>query len=369
MTPENGSASGNERLLACPSSLALPRVNRSSEYADRGHGIHGYIWAILSGTPQDVALAAVDQEHRETCRLIDWQKLCGDLDGIECEAAYALDVRARTARLLGHNLGRNYPALGEWEIPGSLDLTGRRRSDGRRVVIDVKSGYQDVTPTEENGQARFFAAVFHLLDGEAEVDCRIAKLKPSGDVWNEPATFDAWAIDEHLDELETSVERSKEARRVYLAGGTPEFTEGAWCGYCPAADACPAKNRLARSMAGDLSAIEGKIGMMTPADAGRAYEIAHDRISPVLTRVLESLKERARREPLPLSGDMELREAPYEKEQPDFQGALALARELGASEAQIKACYRPTMIRPVRPCKVPGAKVAKRGRARKSAAA
>jgi hypothetical protein len=370
----NGSASGTERLLACPSHLALPRVHRETDYAARGHGIHGYVRAVVSGTPADVALAAVDPEHRDTCRLIDWQKLCGDLENIECEVAYAVDVRARTARLLGHNLGRDYEGaaaragqpLGEYEIPGSLDLTGRYRGTRRRVVRDLKSGYQDVTPTEENGQVLFFAAVFYLLEGENEIDCAISKLKPSGDIWHDTATFDAWAIDEFLDKLEGALDASKEAKRVYLRGSMPDFSEGPWCGHCSAADACPPKNRLARSMAGDLSAIDGKIESMTSADAGRAYEIAHDRVAPVLERILSALKERARREALPLSGDLELREAPYEKEQPDFQGALALARELGATDEQLKACYKSLVIRPVRACKAPGAKVAKRGRARKT---
>jgi hypothetical protein len=352
----NGSASANERTIACPAWLAFPHVYRSNKYAARGHVIHGYQRAILAGVAQEIALAQVPEAYRETCKRIDWSKLCGDLDEIESEVSYALDVRARTARVLGTNLGRDYVGaarraghpLGPWEVPGSLDITGRRRLDRLRVVADTKSGFQEVTEAESNGQALFFASVFMLLEGDDKVMVRMAKLKPNGDIWNDVATFGALDCDEYMDTLEAALERSKQDRRLYLSGGIPDvYPSGDNCQYCPAFSACPSKVALARSMLGDLMSIRGRIQTMTQEDRGLAWEKAHDGVKPLLDKVLEALKEAARAEPLPLSNGYELREAPYEKTQTDFGAAVALARDLGATEAQIAACSPTITVRPV----------------------
>ncbi len=359
----NGSASANQRTIACPSWLALPsRVNRSTKYNDRGHNAHGFTRAIIAGVAKDDALAEVsDPALRETCRMLDWDKLCGDLDDLETEVAYAIDVKARTARLIGTNIGRDYHGaarrlgqpLGPNELPGSLDITGRRKTDRRRVVTDTKFGYQDVEEIESNAQALFFAAVFVLMDGEAEVECRMAKIKPSGDVWNDVAVFTAWDVDCYLDALEDALDRANQAKRLVLVGGVPDFHAGDHCTYCPGADSCPSKTNLARAMLGDLQALDGAIEVMSDQQARGAYEKAHDQIKPVLDRILEGLKERARRSPIPLAEGLELREAPYSKQQPDFAAAVTLARSLGATEAQIKEeCFKSTIVRPVKACKV-----------------
>ncbi|HXN31735.1 MAG TPA: hypothetical protein VN894_07740, partial [Polyangiaceae bacterium] len=356
----NGSASANERTISCPAWLAFPHVYRSNKYAARGHAIHSYQRAILAGVATELALAQVPEAYRDTCRQIDWHKLCGDLAEIETEVSYALDVRARTARVLGTNLGRDYEGaarragqpLGPWEIPGSLDITGRRKLDKMRVVVDTKSGFQDVTEAAENGQARFFASVFMLLEGDDEIMVRMAKLKPSGDVWNDVAVFKALDCDEYMDTLEAGLERSKQDRRLYLAGGTPDVYPSAdTCQYCPAFDACPSKVALARSMLSDLMSIRGRVQTMTQEERGFAWEKAHDVVKPLLNVVLEALKEAARSEPFPLSNGYELREAPYPKKQPNFTAAIDLARELGATDAQIDACSPSIVVKPVKACR------------------
>ena len=358
----NGSASANERTISCPAWLSFPHVYRSTKYADRGHDVHGYQRDILAGVAQEIALAKLPEALRETCKRIDWRKLCGDLDEIATEASYALDVRARTARFLGTSLGRDYAGaarrlghpLGPWEIPGSLDITGRRRSDHLRVVADLKSGFQDVTEAESNAQGLFFASVFMLLEGEDHVMIRMAKLKPNGDIWNDVATFGSLDVDEYMDQLEAGLDLAKVNRRVYLAGHTPDVYPGDHCQYCPSFDACPAKTALASSMLSDLTTIRGRVHAMTQVEKGAAWEKAHDGVAPVLKVVLEALKESARAEPIPLSNGYEVREAPYDKAQTDFEAAVALARELGATDAQIATCSRTITVRPVVARKVGG---------------
>ncbi len=358
MSLRNGSASSTERTIQCPSWLALPQVHRSNPYADRGHAIHGYQRAVLAGVNDAQALAAVPPEHRETCRLIDWRKLCGDLEGIEVEVAYAIDVRARTARVLGTNIGRDYEGaaaragqpLGEWEVPGSLDITGRRRVDPLRVVIDTKSGFQGVTAVEDNGQGLFFASVFHLLEGAEQVMVRMAKMKPSGDVWNDVTTFGAWKVDEYLDTLEDALERSKESRRVYLAGGTPEVMTGSHCTYCSSMSACPAYTGLARAMVPTLSEIDGRIQEMTVSQCGSAWRTAK-RAESILDRVFDSLKARAKTEPLPVDAEHEVRASTYEHKRFHQGEALKLLESLGATEAQVASLYKTATVTKVQEAK------------------
>jgi tetrahydromethanopterin S-methyltransferase subunit G len=368
LIPAGVTASAVERALACPASTVLARVDRTTAYAERGHGKHAYIRAVLTGTPVETAIAATDEEDRATCKAIDWDKLCGDLDEIEAEAAFAIDVVARTARRLGHNIGRDYAGaasrlgqpLGESEVPGSADIVGRSRRTGRLTVIDTKSGYQDVTPPGDNGQGRFFAAALHLLTGE-DVDFRIAKLKPTGRVWNDEATFTAWDVDVFLDELEEALGRARAMRRALPVA--PSVHEGDWCGYCPALDTCPAKTALARTMLETLAPldVEGAIKAMSDEDAGRAYVLAHDRAAPIVDRVIEALKARAKASPFPLPDGKILRAAPYTKENLNQGALLALAKNMGATDEQIERCYSTAQVAPVRPCAPP--KAAKKGRA------
>lgn len=354
MSLDNGSASATDRTFQCASSLVLPRVERDTVWSARGHGIHRFCRAVLSGVPMASALETVPNEHRETCRAIDWRKLGGDLTDVRVEAAYALDVRARTARFLGLDIGRDYERaalrlgqpLGPWEVPGALDIEGMR--DVLPVVLDLKSGFQDVTPAEENGQGLFFGAVKHLMTGADEVEFRIGKLKPSGDVYVQRATYTALDIDIYLDRYEAALEASKEARRVYLAGGTPDVHEGPACQWCGAADACPAKTRMVRAMLGELAEIDRAVEMMPVEQAGRAWEYAHERAQPMLKRIIAVLNDRARREALPLSNGDVAREIKYERESLHTESALALLKELGATEEQLASIYRTAPVSSVR---------------------
>lgn len=365
------SASTIDRSRGCPSWTAFPQVRRTTVHAERGTDIHAYLRAILSGTPQVVALAAVDDEHRETCRLVDWQKLCGDLENIETEVAYAINVRTRTARRLGTNIDRDYEGaaaragqpLTEDDVTGSLDITGTRKSDGLRVVVDVKSGHQDVTATEENGQGLFFAAVYQLLEGASEVQVRMAKLKPTGAVWNDPATFGAWQVDDFLDELEAAMGSATRSRRVYLAGGTPDVSVGSWCQYCPAkTSSCPAFTSLARAMLPELTDIADRMAEFTPEQRGMAWRKAKQ-IETILESVLDSLKGFAKTEPFPTDADHEVGASSYEQSRFSQPDALALLRGLGASEPQIAGLFKSATVTKIQERKIAGA-----ARKRRSAA-
>lgn len=354
-------ASGIERALACPASVVLPRVHRTSDFADRGHAIHKYISAVLTGAPSDVAIVAVPEDHRETCKNIDWRKLGGDLHDVRSEVAYAIDVRARTARELGVNIGRDYGRfdLNEYEVVGTLDIEGTRIDDVP-VIDDVKSGWMGVTPVEDNGQQRFFGAVKHLMTGRPEVEIRIAKLREDGSIQPDSHTLTAFDSDEFIDELEAGVDRVHEAKRVYLAGGTPNVSVGSQCDWCECMASCPAYARLALAVAGEVSELAKSVAIITPAQRGVAWTKAKA-IETILESVIKALKAAARQEPFPVGDGKVVRAVQSGSSSFDAGAAIALLRSFGASDAQVDGLYRRTSFDVIRETNAPGVK-----RARKS---
>jgi Protein of unknown function (DUF2800) len=365
----NGSASGSERTIGCPASLALPRVRRTTDYAHRGRGIHAFIRAVKAGVPVERALELVDDEYRDTCRNLQWERLGADLHDVRCEVAYALDPVARTARFLGVDIGRDYErfALGPNEVPGSLDIEGLRIDDVP-VIIDTKTGWLDVTDAEENGQGLFFGCVQYLLTGATEVEFRINKVLASGRVLLDSShTYSALDMDLYMDEYAQALAQSREARRVYLAGGTPDVNVGAWCRYCESMEACPAYTRLAMAMATDTAVLEARIAAMPLADAGQAW-LKAKQIESMLDRVLSALKARARQEPLPTADGKVVRPIAFEREDLVVSAALELLRERGASEAEIAALYRSHVVEQIRETVDPKAPKAMRKTRRSRAA-
>lgn len=377
MSLRNGSASSTDRTLACPASLVLPRVHSHGTAAARGTNLHAFIQRVVDGMPPADALSLVPEADRPTAACIDWTRLLGGLIGVKAEVAYALDVRARTARWLGNNIGRDYEAaalahggpLGEWEVPGSLDITGVDGA-GRVIIADVKSGWGHVTAASENGQGLFFAACRMLLDGVDEVEFRVARLKTNGAIYDgDRHVFTRWDIDAFLDEYEAALVVAHEGAALVAKRGTPDVSEGDHCDYCPCYAACPAKTALVRAALPELASIDARIAAMTSEDAGRAFEIAHDRIAPMLERVLKPLKERVHREGfLPLPGGLKIAKS-LETSKARFSEALArgLLIQLGATADQMARCYEQGRFAQVRVVNNPDAP--KKARKKKDAAA
>lgn len=371
MSRPNGSASGLERAFECAASLVLPRVNRGSAYADRGTGGHGFVRSVLTGTPIANALEIVaDPELRETCARIDFRKLGGDLLDVRCEIAYALDPFARTARELGQNIGREYEAAAERagapltpdEIPGSDDIEGMR-PDGVGVVLDMKFGWDEVTPCAENAQLGFFAAARMLLGGVGVVEKRIAYVRPNGDVRLDSAEFTRFDTDTFLDDVEAALLRVRRARRVYLAEGRVDVSAGAWCKYCDSMSYCPEYVSLARAMLPALEDVEPRIAMMSQVEKGTAWRQAK-KIETLLGRVLDALKAHARQESYPTDDEHEVRVSSYMRSDFSTGAALGLLKSKGATEAEIAGCYTQVPVHSVKELKIKGAK---RKRAKRAA--
>ena len=360
------SASSVERAIACPASVFLPSADESTVYAERGNDVDGYVRRVLTGVPRDTALAAVKvAETRATCERIDFRKLGGDLTDVRCQVAYVVDVRARTARVLGEDIGRAYAGLGPWDVPGTLDIEGMR-PDSAPVVLDVKSGYHEVSPAEENGQLRTYAAARMLTTGASEVEKRVAYVRASGKVWLDVHTDTSLEIDGFLDEVEDGLARIDRERAQYAVGGTTDVHPGPHCRFCPAMHACPAKHALAKTMVGGLTDVAARVASLTLPEAGKAWRLT-DEAGALVDTIRGALKLRAAAEPLPLGDDKVVRAIQFERESFDRGAALGLLKTLGATEEQIAALYDTAMVEQIRETRDPNAPAKPRARKTKAA--
>ncbi len=341
----NPTASSLERVLECPGSAALPSVYESSPYADRGTCIARFIRNIIAGMSMAGALALVREEWRATCEHLDFTKLCGDLHDVRGEVAYALDTATDATRVLGINLGRNYPALLPTEIGGTDDIEGVR-IDGVPVVADVKTG-QPVTPCADNPQVKFFARILQLRTGAPEVEGRILYVREDGFVTQDCHLFTAYELDSYGDDLAELVERVASARAQYAKTGSVNVSTGDHCRYCASKPACPRYVGLARTMVADVESIASQLAIMTPEQQGIAWDKARA-IEGLLDHVVTGLKELARANPIPLANGKILKETKSHTTGFDRDGALVMLRRKGATDAEIAALYSTTSTFPVR---------------------
>lgn len=364
----NGSASGAERLIACAPSVVLPQAHWSSQYTARGHTLHGFTRNVMTGIHPDIALARLDEEHRATAKAIQWSKLGGDLHDVRSEVAYAIDPFRRTARELGVDIQRRYHEHGITpdELPGSNDLEGTRIDDVP-VIVDLKFGWERVTAAEENAQLHVFAAAKAWMLNVPEVEVRIAYVRPSGKVELDSATIGRLEIDCFADEVEDAIVRSREMRRRYLAGGPVDVNPGPHCRWCGGMENCSAYTSLARSMLSDLSDVEARLTLLTPEQAGNAYNLMA-RAALILERVENALKARAKQEPIPVADGKVLRAISYPQAKFSQTAAVDLLKTKGASEEELAGLYTIAQVEQVRVTNVPGQKAPKKKRVKAVAA-
>lgn len=301
-------ASGLEREIECPASAVLsPIVQESGEFAERGNAIHVFCRSVIAGTPRNLALAQVPEgPWRETCEQIDFGILCGGVTDVRAEVAYRIDLEAETARELGLNLGRRYPERAPHEVDGTNDFEGRR-SNGRLVFTDIKTGFHLVTLCRDNPQMLFHAAALMLLHGVDEVEGRIGYIDVGGVVRFDAHVFTPLDVDRYLDVLRARRGRIARANEMLRGGARLEVHAGSWCRYCPAKVACPRFTALAHAMLGDLREVHQKWGTLTKEQRATAYLMAAE-AKDLAERIVESMKDIARTAPIALPAGKVLRE-------------------------------------------------------------
>jgi hypothetical protein len=268
------------RTMACVASCVLDRA---------GHTGGGAVY----GSEQHKSIEEGDQSRPVVRRVLE------GATGVRHEVSYALDVERRSVREIGVGLGRGYGELAPTEIALTIDVECWK--DGVLWVGDWKSRSR-VAPVAENWQIR--CAVIAVMARHG-ADTAVGFLGYLDDSELEPETFDVFHVMTWWDELRAMLGRIQRAAEMVEAGQMPEVNAGSHCTYCPSLPYCPAHTRLALSMLGELDGVDKAIGELTAEQCGRAWELLKQ-YDTLADRVRETIRERARRETVPLSNGRRL---------------------------------------------------------------
>jgi CRISPR/Cas system-associated exonuclease Cas4 (RecB family) len=244
-------ASALPRLLACPSSAALPKAETASEWADSGQRDHA-----------DLARQTLTNDLPTAL-----ERFVPPRPRVEVKLAY--DVATRVGRIIGEGEGRDYGTPGPFEIVGSCDVIG---IDGDRVVVvDWKTGFRDVEPAATNAQLWFYALAACRALG---LDAAVVRI-----VYTQTGRCDEYEIDalelaEFAGKLEALHGEIAKRQRLYADGKPLDTREGSWCRYCASKHACPSKTAMLAKFAdvkqGELVTLG--VAVLTPERARAGYE-------------------------------------------------------------------------------------------------
>lgn len=229
-------ASKHQRALTCPASEALPHEPQpETEAAREGTRKHELLARALRGE--------VKPEER-TPWLDDVEALARN-EGLHLypqEAALGYRVAFDEARLIGHDIGRNYGDLSPDEVVGSADYA--RPYAGVVSVVDLKTGRGEVEAPANNYQLLTLAlAASRYWNTMGGAQLGILKA-PEGQeprlVW---AAVPQEALERHAQRLATWFAQYREALADVAAGKPPRHVvTSSHCRYCPARGACPVQS-------------------------------------------------------------------------------------------------------------------------------
>lgn len=305
------SASSLERIVACPKSARLPQVDSPSDDSERGTNVHRYLANVMSGTNN---LAGVDPKYHDLCAAMDLSSLPA-VGTFAAEVAFAFNVRTGTARLLDAK-DRAY-AIDADEIPGTADAVGLTAD--AVCVIDWKGRWSKATSAADNLQLRFYALCAARVYGKDSATVAIARVGEDGIRWD-VAELSVMDLDLFAMELPKIAEDARTSERM---------TEGEHCRYCPAFDACPAKQTLLRMTAETIEA-QTEVAIDTMDDGARAEVWARLKaLETVVERAKERMRESIVHRPI-RNGDRVIAVVEEERRSIDVEKALELAPELAA---------------------------------------
>lgn len=241
-------ASSLSRRLNCPGSSVLPRAENSNIWASAGREEHAELAdQLLAGTLPEWIARIMPPNPRS-------------------EVALAFDVATRVGRIIGENLDRSYGDVAPFEIVGSADVMG---VDGDTVVvIDFKTGHNDVESAATNPQLAFYCLAAARALGKSKAIARIVYTRTCR---VDEAMLDALDLAAFGDRLEQLHIRTAALQEAKNRGETISTHEGSWCRYCPSTPYCGAKNALLVQVAEKGLAVIGDT-TLTPERARAGYE-------------------------------------------------------------------------------------------------
>lgn len=333
------SASNAEAFVKCGASHVLPQSDKHGDYRDKGSEAHEPLAAVINNRVPQTTLRGV--------MAVKDFNLGEVLEGTHtrrAETAYAVNVKEKTARYLGQDLGRNYGKLEPYEIPCTIDVEAKLSSDGRPWIRDWKFGtYASWWQLLVQGMAIAYGAA----DDEEpayEVD--------AGFVFIDATVHGAWyfeekkilsleEIDEAAEALYNAWQRVEQWGQAFQESKTvPPQAVGDWCKYCKAFTSCPSQWKLVGALLNDLTGIEQSIPEYTPEDMGLAWAKVRS-VKAQLERIEDAIKGAALREAVPLPSGKYLQMIECQgRVSVDKDIAQQTIRRLGGSDADIDAIWK-----------------------------
>jgi hypothetical protein len=329
------SASNAEAFVKCGASHVLAQSDKHNDYMYRGTEGHEPLAALVNGRVPNASDRGMDMISR-----FPWAKVLGGVTDLEAEVAYAVNVKTRTVRRIGREIGREYGKLERYEIPTTLDVQGEK--DTRAFLRDWKFGVSSswwqllvqcmAVAYDVAGNPAFLEvdAGFVFIDGETQgeeyrQDTRVVPLEE---------------IDQAADDMVAAWDRV-EKMVADLARGEPiKTTEGEWCRYCGAYPHCPSKWKLARAMIGHTVESGSVVAAMTAEEQGVLWTILQEKKKQI-DAALDTIKGSVAAGPIPLPNGKQLVTLRMKgASRLDKSAVMGLLDELGASDDDRASVYR-----------------------------
>ena len=241
------------RLAICPTSAALPRIDRVTARSERGSVVHAFLADYLRDG--DAAYKSVPEAYRTDCHAINVERLPVGVGTVAVEAR-----------------------LERKGMQGTADVVGLTAD--AVVVIDWKTGWADHAPAREHKQLLWYAIAAAETHKRREAIVAIGRVRDDGGIWTDIATLDCFDLDAAAAEIDEII------RRANQANAGDKVTTGEHCKYCPAFANCPATKAVVGLLAVDARMIDEEVRLdLTPANAARAW----DRIK-LAERVIDDAK-------------------------------------------------------------------------------
>ncbi len=325
----NPSASNAEAFAMCTVSHVLSQRSEKAERSDKGTDGHEPLTAIINHR------ACANERGKSMVAKFPLAKVLEGVGLARAEAAYAVNVKTKTVRFVGIDIGRNYGELADYEVPTSLDVEGFK--DGKRWIRDWKFG------THSSLWQLYIQAMCAAYPSkekpscEPEVDGGFVYI--DGDSCGEhyeveEHTLYLGDLDDAADQMVKAFDRVEEIHTSLAANIIPKLAEGPWCKYCSAFPACPAKWRLAKAMIDELD-VSDQLAAMTAEQVGRVYT-KYQECKRLLEQLNETLKLRIENEPAPLANGKLVKLSKTKGwAYPEKAPTLRLLDQLGATKEQV----------------------------------
>jgi hypothetical protein len=248
------------RAWKCPASIVLAPITAEGEKpsAARGTAIHRYLERVRV-IGMEAALLEAAEELRPFLTAIDFDALPTHL---ATEVAFLWDWKARTAREIGRNIGRDYAGhlertlqrpIGPTEIALTVDLVGIGGALG--YVGDYKTGRTRYPEPERFAQTLLGALCVRALYDCPDVRVELIYIDADGDDFRARGIADSWILDDFADEFARAMELAEVYELEHKAGRPIPLRTGEHCDYCEAFKHCEAQTGLVRKLPASVDAL------------------------------------------------------------------------------------------------------------------